>query len=128
MNASKLGGIVISVGSVPLGIYTRDWQLFQVTLSLGLMMQFFARERVNDERVEQLKMKALFLAISVGFGFGMVAQYYLHLVFPGLRMDPENPYQALSVYEFLSLVFLLSSGLFHYWRWQDGQSPQEERK
>ena len=122
MNTYKVGGIIIVLGSIPLGIFTRDWQLFQVTLALGLMMQFFAKERVNDERVEQLKMKALFWAMSVGYGFGMIATYYLHRIFPGLRMQPEIPYQALSVYEFLSGVFLLALGLFHYWRWQDGKA------
>jgi hypothetical protein len=45
MNATKVGGIIITLGSVPLGIFTRDWPLFQVTLCFGLMMQFFAKER-----------------------------------------------------------------------------------
>jgi FtsH-binding integral membrane protein len=121
MNATKVGGIIITLGSVPLGIFTRDWPLFQVTLCFGLMMQFFAKERINDERVEQLKMKALFMAMSVGLGFSMIAQYYLYLIFPALRWNPEKAYQPLSVYEFLSAVFLIALGLFHYWRWQDGR-------
>lgn len=121
MNATKVGGIIITLASVPLGIFTRDWLLFQVTLCFGLMMQFFAKERINDERVEQLKMKALFMTMSVGLGFGMIAQYYLYLIFPALRLNPEKAYQPLSVYEFLSVVFLIALGLFHYWRWQDGR-------
>ena len=124
MNASKIGGLVISTGSIVVGIYTRDWQLFQVTLALGLMMLFFTKERVSDERVEQLKMRALFLAMSAGLGFAVITQYYLHLIIPGLRAHPGDAHQPLSVYEFLSAVFLLALGLFHYWRWKDGQ-PQE---
>lgn len=126
MNASKLGGIVISVGSVPLGIYTRDWQLFHVTLCIGLMLLFFSKERINDERVEQLKMKALFLTMSVGLGATAVGSYYLYLIFPMLRSDPDSAYQAMSVYEFLSAVFLIALGCFHYWRWQDGRAANAE--
>ena len=122
MNALKVGGIIITLISVPLGIFTRDWHLFQVTLCIGLMMQFFAKERINNERVEQLKMKALFLTMSVGLGFSVIAQYYLCLIFPSLRWNPEQAYQPLSVYEFLSSVFLIALGLYHYWRWQDGRA------
>jgi hypothetical protein len=121
MNAPKVGGIILTLGSVPYGLLTRDWQLFQTALGFGLMMQFFAKERINDERVEQLKMKALFWAMSSGLGFGIIVQYYLYLIFPALRLNPGNPYQPLSVYEFLSVVFLIALGLFHYWRWQDGR-------
>ncbi len=126
MNATKVGGIIITLASAPLGIFTRDWQLFQVTLCFGLMMQFFAKERINDERIEQLKMKALFVTMSVGLGFSMIAQYYLYLIFPALRLDPEKAYQPLSVYEFLAIVFLIALGLFHYWRWQDGRASRPE--
>ncbi len=125
MSPQKIGGVIILLFGPPLALLARDSQLFFVTVSLALMMLFFAKEPVNDERVDQLKMKALFWAMSVGVGGTAVARYYLHWMLSAVSSIPRSrPYQELTAYEFISSVFLIALGLFHYWRWQDAR-PRE---
>lgn len=123
MNLQKTGGIIILLFGPPLGFLARDSELFFVTTGIALMMIFFAKERINDERVDQLKMKALFLAMSVGIAAPVIAGYYLRLAWSALFSVPlREPYQNLTAYEFISAVFLIALGLYHYWRWQDGKT------
>ena len=60
MHPQKIGGLVALLLVVPLAIFSADHNLLFVAASSGLMMIFFSRERIDDERVQQLKMKALF--------------------------------------------------------------------
>lgn len=118
MNPQKIGGLVALFLAVPLGVFAADHNLLFVAASLGLMMIFFSRERIDDERVQQLKMKALFTAMSVGIALGMMGKHYFNVIRQGTlnTMAPE-----LTAWEFLSGTLLIALALFHYWRWQDGR-------
>ena len=85
-------------------------------------MIFFSRERIDDERVQQLKMKAMFTAMSVGIAVGSVGKHYLFVIGRGTlnSMAPE-----LTAWEFLSSTLLVALALFHYWRWQDARPSRE---
>ena len=122
MNPRKISGLVALLFAVPLGIFAADHYLLFGAASLGLMMIFFSRERIDDERVQQLKMKALFTAMSVGMGVGMMSKHYINVIRQGTlnTMAPE-----LTAWEFLSGTLLIALGLFHYWRWQDARPSRD---
>lgn len=118
MTAQKIAGIVILLLGVPLGFIAPDRMLLAVTASLGLMMIFFAKERIDDERVQQLKLKAMFTAMCSGFVVALVAHHYIHVFIQGdLTVMPP----VMTAWEFLAGILLIALGLFHYWRWQDGK-------
>ena len=117
MNPQKIGGLIVILIGVPLGIIAPDRLLTSVTASIGLMMIFFAKERINDERVQQLKMKAMFIAMSSGIGLTLITYNTALMVIRGASASrPE-----MSAFEFLAGVLLIALTLFHYWRWQDGR-------
>ena len=118
MKAQKIGGLIVILLGVPLGLVAPDRMLLSVAASLGLMMIFFAKERIDDERVQQLKMKAMFTAMSTGIAVTLVAQHYLFVILRG-TVDSMPP--TMSAWEFLAGILLIALGLFHYWRWQDGK-------
>lgn len=93
-----------------------EWVHASAVMAVGLGMFFFSRETVNDERVEQLKLKA----VRTSF----VPALVLTLLVNMLILNPQEPdrvSRSLSAFDFAALVMLLSSGLFYFWRWQDGR-------
>jgi hypothetical protein len=122
MNPQKIGGLIVLFLGVPLGFIAADHGLLFVAASLGLMMIFFARERINDERVQQLKMKAMFTAMSTGIAVTLLGKHYLYVIRQG-TLDVRAP--ELTVWEFLAGVLLIALGLFHYWRWQDARPSRD---
>jgi hypothetical protein len=122
MNPQKIGGLVALLFVVPLGVFSADHNLLFVAASAGLMMIFFSRERIDDERVQQLKMKALFPAMIAGMGVGMMSKHYFNVIRQGTlnTMAPE-----LTAWEFLSGTLLIALALFHYWRWRDGRPSRD---
>lgn len=123
MTAQKIAGIIILLLGVLFGFIAPDRMLLAVTASLGLMMIFFAKERIEDERVQQLKMKAMFTAMGSGIVVTLVAHHYLHVF---VRGDLGSMPPAMTAWEFLAGVLLIALGLFHFWRWQDVRpSPME---
>ncbi|MBI3885288.1 MAG: DUF2178 domain-containing protein [Opitutae bacterium] len=118
MTAQKTIGLLIILLGVPLGAIAPDRLLLSVTASTGLMMIFFAKERIEDERVQQLKMKAMFTAMSIGMGLTLFAYNTAFMVVRGVSASrPE-----MSALEFLAGVLAIALGYFHYWRWQDGRA------
>ncbi|MDI1249343.1 MAG: hypothetical protein PSV13_10815 [Lacunisphaera sp.] len=118
MSPQKIGGVSAIVLGVPVGIIASDRELVAVITCIGLQLIFFAKERVNDERVQQLKMKAMFLAMSVGMAVMLVANHYLFVV---LRRTLDSMPPEISAWEAIAGIMLIALGLFHYWRWQDGR-------
>jgi len=121
MNTQKIGGLVVILVGVPLGLIAPDRMLLSVTASIGLMMIFFAPERINDERVQQLKMKAMFAAMSSGIGLTLIAFNTAFMVLRGLYASRPD----MSAFEFLAGVLLIALALFHFWRWQDGRTDRK---
>ena len=80
-----------------------------------LAMLLFSRERVHDERVEHLKLKAI--------SYGLVASLLTaSLCNTGSKMlKISYPRLTLSAFEVLILILVIALSLFHYWRWQDGR-------
>ena len=95
------------------------WSGASVMIATCLMVAFFSREKEHDERVEQLKLKAIRLSLACAaiavFGHALV----LKLLNPG-RMGLRY----LSAFDLLIIAMLLALGLFHWWRWQDGRATK----
>lgn len=102
------------------GAIAHDRMFLSVTSGTGLMMIFFAKELIEDERVQQLKMKAMFTAMSSGIGVTLIAYNTAFMVLRG----PSVGRSEMSAYEFLAGVLLIALALFHYWRWQDGRADK----
>ncbi len=92
MNPQKIGGLIVLLIGIPLGLIVPDRMLLSAAASIGLMMIFFAPERIDDERVQQLKMKAMFIAMSTGIAVTLVAQHYLFVILRGTvnSMPPDH--------------------------------------
>ena len=96
-----------------------EWVHASAVLAVGLGMFFFARETVDDERVEQLKLRA----VRTSFAPALV----LTLLTNMLILNPQEPdivTRSLSAFDFAAMVMLASSGLFYFWRWQDGREDK----
>jgi len=95
--------MVLLIG-VPLGAFAADRLLLGTAATIGLQLIFFAKERINDERVQQLKMKAMFTAMSIGIGLTLIAYNTTFMVVRGVSADrPE-----ISAWELLAGILLLA--------------------
>jgi len=122
MTALKIYGILLIVIGIPFGITALD-RLLPVSyfIAAGLLMIFFSKERIDDERIQQLKMKALFTTMSAGLGLTFLAYVVLRSINRDLAPAPHDLHRLVSAWDFLAGVLGLSLILFHYWRWQDAR-------
>lgn len=100
-----------------------EWVHAAAVISIGLAMLFFSRERIEDERVEHLKLKALKVSLVVAVNATLVLNMWV--------LNPEEPdrvSRSLSAFDFLAIAMLCALGLFHYWRWQDGRESVASEK
>jgi hypothetical protein len=90
------------------------WFITSMVFCAGLFMLLCAPERIDDERIRQLKLQA----IAWGYAGGLLGLNFYDLARMGLRLKhlPE-----LSAYDSLLIVTALALGLFHYLRWRDGR-------
>jgi hypothetical protein len=87
----------------------------------GLMMMFFSRERIHDERVQELKLKALNAAFSVSFTLTVIVNWFLNRDFD-VRRDFDGAtgvWRSISAFDLIALTMVIALALFHYWRYQD---------
>lgn len=91
-----------------------SWRGLSFVLSLCLAVLFFARERIDDERVHSLKLKAL----SIGFMGGLALTFWGESQYRPLA-------RPLSANDFMCITLLTALALFHFWRWQDGQADRK---
>lgn len=122
MTTQKIYGLLIIVLGIPFGITALDGRFPPaIFVCAGLIPLFFGAERINDERVQQLKMKALYLATSAGLGLSLLGHGVLNHLAPQWGI----PARDLSAYEFLAGILLISLGVFHFLRWQDARPGPE---
>src|SRR5882757_3451578 len=91
------------------------WASSSGIIAMALAVMLFSRERVHDERVEQLKLKA----ISYGLVTGLFTASLLNTSRELLKISFLH--LPLSAFEVLILILVIALMLFHYWRWQDGR-------
>jgi hypothetical protein len=83
---------------------------------MGLMYLFFSKERIEDERVQMLKLRALCVAFFNAWAITGIVRFGVYL------QDRSVPPQTMSAYDVLFVTLIIALGLFHYWRWQDGRA------
>lgn len=92
-----------------------NWPACSLVIAACLLVTFLGREKIEDERVEHLKLKAIKAAFAASF---ILVFLYTWLIATIRQEGWRN--QFLSAFDLIILVMLIALGLFHYWRWQDG--------
>jgi hypothetical protein len=116
----KIGGFfaILAAASVHLlNTGYADWHAGADTAYvMGMLFLFFSREKIDDERVHALKLKALSLAFLSGWVVVGALRFIVYL-----RTDAGAPW-TLSAYDAMFIILTLAFSLFHVWRFQDGRS------
>jgi len=88
-------------------------------IAAALFMLWLVPERVDDERVKQLKLKA----ITWGYIGGFLLVVFCENI--GRTMLRLKNIPAFSAFDVLIILTALAFGLFRYWRWQDGREADK---
>ena len=119
----RLGAAIVLVlaPALHVAIPGSSWIRTSAAVAAGLMMIFFSRERIHDERVQDLKLKALNGAFSVSFTITLVVNWLLNRDFhPGRDFDgTTGVLRSISAFDLIVLTMVAALVLFHYWRFQD---------
>lgn len=94
-----------------------NWAGCSLLIAACLLVAFLGRERIEDERVEHLKLKAVKAAFAAAFILVFLYTWLIAM----LRREGWREH-LLSAYDMIILTMLIALGLFHYWRWQDGKA------
>ena len=118
-------GVVIVVLVAPLLHYVVPGAFLDLHTSAaiagGLMMVFFSRERIHDERVQDLKLKAISAAFSVSFALTLILNWFLNRD-GDITRDFDSKamaWRSMSALDLIIVTMVVALVLFHYWRWQD---------
>ena len=122
----RLGILLIVVGA-PLAHYVIPgafWLRTSAAIAAGLMMIFFSKEPIEDERVRDLKLKAVHAAFSVSFSLTLIVNWFLNRDFDVTR-DFESgtgAWRSISGFDLIILTITVALALFHCWRLQDSSA------
>ena len=126
--AVKRVGVALVVAGAPMlhvVVPGATWIRTSAALAGGLMLVFFAKEAVEDERVQALKLRAISTAFSVSFTLTLIVNWLLNRDF-----DPRRDFdgttgtlRSISAFDLIALTMIVALALFHYWRVQDGATP-----
>jgi hypothetical protein len=124
-NTVKLLGVLLVLVGAPLlhvAIPGAFWLRTSAAIAGGLMMIFFARESIHDERVNDLKLKALNAAFSVSFTLTLIVNWFLNRDFDVTRDfdGATGSWRSISAFDLIILTMIAALVLFHYWRRRDG--------
>jgi hypothetical protein len=114
-----MGGFFVfwSLAGLAAGIFT--WPVGSGMLAAGLFQLLFAPERIDDERVKQLKLQSIMWGYGAGF-----ALIVLH-DFAAKYLVKTTQLSTLTAFEGFIIATVFALTLFHYWCWQDGRIPRE---
>jgi len=99
-----------------------SWIRTSAAVAAGLLMIFFAKEAADDERVRDLKLKALNAAFSTSFALTLIVNWFLNRDFDSTRDfdGATGILRSISAFDLIILTMVAALALFHYWRYQDG--------
>lgn len=105
------------------------WSRTSAAIAAGLMIIFFSKEPINDERVQDLKLKAVNAAFSVSFALTLIANWLLNRQFDITRdfNGATEVWRSISAFDLIIVTMVIALGLFHYWRFQDSDSTERIR-
>lgn len=115
--------LTLAVTTAAGSLYNADfrWSGASVLIATCLMVAFFSREKEQDERVEQLKLKAVRLALPLS-AFAVFG----HALLLKLTSGGRTGLRYLSAFDLLIIAMVIALGLYHYWRWQDGRAAKAD--
>jgi hypothetical protein len=131
-STTKRLGLLLVVAGAPLLHYLvpgASWMRTSAAVAAGLMLAFFSKERVDDERVQDLKLKALSAAFSVSFTLTLILNWLLNRDFD-VRRDFDGAtgvWRSISAFDLIIVTMGVALALFHYWRRQDADATQPVR-
>ncbi|GAA4433021.1 hypothetical protein GCM10023091_06050 [Ravibacter arvi] len=81
----------------------------------GLVFIFFSKEKIDDERIHQVKFQALAWAVPAGLVITHLINYFF------LSQEPASGKLtgSISAYQSLVIILLLAFGLFHYLKYKN---------
>jgi hypothetical protein len=99
-----------------------SWIRTSAAVAAGLLMIFFAKEAADDERVHDLKLKALNAAFSTSFALTLIVNWFLNRDFDATRDfdGATGILRSISAFDLIILTMVTALVLFRYWRYQDG--------
>ena len=122
--AARLGLVVVLVLAAVVHLLNTgyaDWSAGADTFYvMVLLILFFAPERIDDERVQTLKLRSL----TVAFAFGWAVAGALR--FASYLRDRDAIPRTISGYDVMFVMLVAANALFHWWRFQDGRSEETD--
>ena len=128
-STTKRLGILLVLVVAPLLQYVVPgafWIRTSSAIAAGLMLVFFSREKIDDERVQDLKLKAVSSGFSVAFALTLIVNWLLNRDFD-IRRDFDSAtstWRSISAFDLMALIMVIALGLFHYWRLQDSRAAR----
>jgi hypothetical protein len=123
----RLGWLLVVVGAPTLHVVVPRafWGRTSAAIAAGLMMVFFSREAIHDERVQDLKLKAINAAFSVSFTITLIVNWFLNRDFDITRdfNGAGGNWRSISAFDLIILTISTALVLFHVWRLQDSGAP-----
>ena len=121
---TKRLGVLLVIAGAPLLHYAvpgATWIRTSAAIAAGLMLIFFTREAIHDERVQDLKLKAISTAFSVSFTLTLIVNWFLNRDFDVTRdFDGRTAVlRSISAFDLIILTMGVALVLFHFWRYQD---------
>ena len=130
---TKRVGLALVLVAAPLlhvAVPNASWIRTSAAIAGGLMLIFFAKEAIDDERVRELKLKALGTAFTVSFSLTLIVNWFLNRDFDP-RRDVDGAagvLRSISAFDLIALTMLVALAVFHYARVQDGATcPADTR-
>jgi hypothetical protein len=97
-----------------------DWSAGPDTIYvMALMFLFFSRERSEDERVQELKLRALFVAFVIGWATAGVLRFASYL------QNPDVVPRTIGAYDVMFVVLVVANALYRVWHHQDGREMRD---
>ncbi len=92
-----------------------DLNLLTSLTCWGLVFIFFSKEKIDDERVHQVKFQSLTWAVPTGLFITHLINYFFLS-----RNEPDSGrlIESISAYQSLVIILLLAFGLFHYLKYK----------
>ena len=126
----RLGALLVVVIAPVLhyAVPGASWIRTSSAIAAGLMMIFFSKEAINDERVQDLKLKAVSGAFSVSFTLTLILNWFLNRDFDVTRdfNGATGVWRSISALDLIILTMVVALVLFHYWRLRDAAPAQAE--
>ncbi|WOK07105.1 hypothetical protein RT717_00530 [Imperialibacter roseus] len=113
-----LGGVTILFGLIVFLHRLTEYQIMDFAglsfpVAMGLVMIFFSREKVYDERIAYLKFRSLAAAVPLGAVITMLINYVRN--YQGYSIETDSWY-SISAFEYLSITLIIAIGWFQYLR------------